>query len=245
MAGIPTNYNYTNYNYANDRTKFKYLEKMDVSPEFPNKRVEASVKKYMLRRNRLSHETKTADKIQAAVGATIGTIIPMLFMMKKQGLRNPLKLEYGLKEMLVLSGAPIVAGVSVGMIGNDKQSNLNKSKEGVFQFLNAAIPTWLAATTLKWCEGTKGMNNGFAKFVSIAATILIGMHGAASLSNIICDPNDKHPDRKLSLLDSLANIDDLFGVLVLAKVPIVNKLHLDKALPAIYAFCGYRAGKSN
>ena len=240
MTSIPTN-----YNYANDRVRYKYLERMDVSPEFPNKRVEANVKKFMLRRNRLTRETKTADKIQAATGAIIGTIIPMLFMMKKQGVKNPLKLEYGLKEMLVLSGASIVGGVTVGMLGNDNKTNLNKSKEGVFQFLNAAIPTWLAAATLKWCENTESMNNGFAKFASIAATILIGMHGAASLSNIVCDPKDKHPDRKLTLLDSLANIDDLFGVLVLAKVPIVGRLHLDKILPAIYAFCGYRAGKSN
>lgn len=240
MTSIPTN-----YNYANDRVRYKYLEKMDVSPEFPNKRVEANVKKFMLRRNRLSRETNTADKIQAATGAIIGTVVPLLFMMKKQGVKNPFKLEYGLKEMLVLSGAPIVGGVSVGMLGNDNKTNLNKSKEGVFQFLNAAIPTWLAAAVLKWCDGTKGMKNGFAKFSAIAATILIGMHGAASLSNIICDPKDKHPDRKLTLLDSLANIDDLFGILVLAKVPIVGRLHLDKILPAIYAFCGYRAGKSN
>lgn len=243
MTSIPTNY--YNYNYANDRIKFKYLERLDVSPEAPNKRVEASVKNFMLRRNRLSRESKTTDKIQAAVGATIGTIIPMLFMMKKKGVKNPFKLEYGLREMLILSGAPILGGVTVGMIGNDKETNLNKSKEGVFQFLNAAIPTWLAGATLKWCEVTPKMNNGLAKLISIAATILIGMHGAASLSNIICDPKDKHPDRKLSLLDSIANIDDLFGVLVLAKVPIVSKLHLDKVLPAIYAFCGYRAGKSN
>ena len=45
--------------------------------------------------------------------------------------------------------------------------------------------------------------------------------------------------------EDLANIDDLIGVLVLAKFPIVEKLHIDKLLPAIYAFCGYRAGKSN
>ena len=244
MASIPTNYNY-NYNYANDRVKFKYLERMDKSPEPPNKKVEADVKKFMLRRNRMSHESKRADKIQAAAGAIVGTVLPMLFMMKKQKVKNPFKLEYGLKEMLLLSGAPIVAGVSVGMIGNDKETNLNKSKEGVFQFLNAAIPTWLAAGMLKWCDETKGMKSGLAKFSAIAATILIGMHGAASLSNIICDPKDKHPDRKLSLLDSIANIDDLFGILVLAKVPIVGKLYLDKVLPAIYAYCGYRAGKSN
>lgn len=240
MTSIPTN-----YNYANDRIKYRYLEKMDVSPEVPNKRVQKSVEKFMLRRNRLSRESKTIDKIQAAAGAIIGTVIPMLLMMKKQGVKNPLKLEYALKDMLILSGAPIVGGVSVGMIGNDAQTNLNKSKEGVFQFLNAAIPTWLAGATLRWCETTKGLNNNWAKLGSIAATILIGMHGAASLSNIICDPKDEHPDRKLSLLDSIANVDDLVGVLVLAKFPIIGKLHIDKLLPAIYAFCGYRAGKSN
>ena len=165
--------------------------------------------------------------------------------MKKQKVKNPFKLEYSLGEMLVLSGAPIVGGVSVGMIGNDMETNWAKSREGVFQFFNAAIPTWLAGATLKWCETTKGLNTKTAKIASIAATILIGMHGAAALSNIICDPKDKHPDRKLTFLDSLANIDDLVGVLVLAKFPIVEKLHVDKLLPAIYAFCGYRAGKSN
>ena len=89
------------------------------------------------------------------------------------------------------------------------------------------------------------MNNNLAKITATAATILVGMQGAASVSNIICDPKDEHPDRKLTFLDSLANIDDLVGVLVLAKFPIVEKLHVDKLLPAIYAFCGYRAGKSN
>ena len=81
--------------------------------------------------------------------------------------------------------------------------------------------------------------------MTTAATILVGMQGAASISNIICDPKDERPDRKLTLLDSLANIDDLVGVLVLAKFPIIKTLHIDKLLPAIYAFCGYRAGKSN
>ena len=127
--------------------------------------------------------------------------------------------------MLILSATSIMGGVGLGMVGNDAQSNWNKSKEGVFQFMNAAIPTWLAAATLRWCETTKGLNNAPTKLLATAATILVGMQGAASVSNIICDPKDKHPDRKLTLLDSIANIDDLVGVLVLAKFPIVDKLH--------------------
>lgn len=233
------------YNYNNDFVRYRYLERLDKTPEVPDAKTRAVADKYILRRNRSQNVETSSDKIKAAFGSIIGTIIPMAFMMKTQKVKNPLKLTYGLKEMLLLASTSILGGVFTGMIGTDTESKLNKSKEGVFQFMNAAIPTWLAAATLRWCETTKGLNNNFAKIVTTIGTILIGMQGAASVSNIICDPKDKYPDRKLTFLDSLANIDDLVGVLVLAKFPIVEKLHIDKLLPAIYAFCGYRAGKSN
>lgn len=239
MTKIPT------YNYNNDLIKYKYLERLDKSPEYPDITVQATANRFMLRRNRSVRKESNDDKIKAAIGAGLGTIIPLALMMKRQGVKNPMKLEYNLKEMIILSATSVMGGVGLGMIGNDTETNWNKSKEGVFQFMNAAIPTWLAAATLKWCESTKKFNNNFAKIMTIAATILVGMQGSASVSNMICDPKDRHPDRKLTLLDSLANIDDLVGVLVLAKFPIIEKLHLDKLLPLIYAFCGYRAGKSN
>ena len=240
MTSIPTN-----YSYLDNKTRFIYLEKNDVSPERPTPEAQAAADKFILRRNRLSRQETARDKIQSLAGAAIGTIATMAFLMKKQKVKNPFKLKYGLGDMLILSAAPIITGVGVGMIGNDTKTNLAKSKEGVFQFLNTAIPTWLAGATLKWCETTKGLNNIPAKLASIAATLLIGMYGAAALSNTLCDPKDKYPDRKLTLLDSIANIDDLFGVLVLAKIPIIEKLHLEKVLPFIYTYCGYRAGKSN
>lgn len=239
MTKIPT------YNYNNDFVKYKYLEKVDKSPDYPDVTTISAAQRFMLRRNHSSREETTKDKLQAGIGAVLGTIIPMAVMMKRQGVKNPFKLEYGLREMLILSATSIMGGVGAGMIGNDTHSNWNKSREGVFQFMNAAIPTWLAAATLRWCETTPKMNNNFSKIMVTAATILVGMQGAASVSNKICDPKDERPDRKLTFLDSLANIDDLVGVLVLAKVPIVKALHIDKLLPAIYAFCGYRAGKSN
>lgn len=239
MTNIPT------YNYGNDLVKYKYLERLDKTPERPDAQTYSFAKKLYMRRNHSLRKESNADKLQAGLGAIIGTAIPMLIFMKRQGVKNPLKLKYDLKEMLVLSATSIMGGVGAGMIGNDAKSNLNKSKEGIFQFMNAAIPTWLAAATLRWCETTKGLNNAFSKLIATAATILVGMQGAASVSNFICDPKDKYPDRKLTLLDSIANIDDLVGVLVLAKFPIIEKLHIDKLLPAIYAFCGFRAGKSN
>lgn len=200
---------------------------------------------YYLRRNRQSRKSTASDKLKSACGAIVGTAVPVALMMKKRGIKNPFKLNYGLQDMIILSGAPIIGAVGVGMIGNDKQTNRAKLNEGVFQFLNASVPTWITGATLCLCETSKKFNNIPAKVFSMVAGVLIGMHGAAALSNIICDPKDKYPDRKLTLKDSIANIDDLIGVLVLSKFPLVGKLHIEKALPAIYAYCGYRAGKSN
>ena len=74
---------------------------------------------------------------------------------------------------------------------------------------------------------------------------MVGMQGSAALSNIITDPKDKYPDRKLSVKDALANIDDGIGALALAKIPLVDKLNVSLLLPLVYISCGYRAGKSN
>ena len=190
-------------------------------------------------------EITTGDKIKAGVGAIAGTVLPMMFMMKKQKVKNPFKLQYGLQEIIGMSASSIVGGVAVGMIGENKKTNENKLKEGLFQFMNASIPTWIVGGVLKLCESSKNFNNIPGKIMSIAGGLIVGMYGAASVSNLICDPHDKRPDRKLTLKDCLINIDDALGVLVLAKFPCADKLHFERLLPFIFAYCGYRSGKSN
>ncbi len=190
-------------------------------------------------------EITTGDKIKAGVGAIAGTVLPMMFMMKKQNVKNPFKLQYGLQEIIGMSASSIVGGVAVGMIGENKKTNENKLKEGLFQFMNASIPTWIVGGVLKLCESSKNFNNIPGKIMSIAGGLIVGMYGAASVSNLICDPHDKRPDRKLTLKDCLINIDDALGVLVLAKFPCADKLHFERLLPFIFAYCGYRSGKSN
>ena len=185
------------------------------------------------------------DKLKAGVGAALGTAIPMAMMMKKRGIKNPLKLNYNLSDMLVLSASSISGSVAVGMIGETQTTNQNKLKEGLFQFFNAAIPTWIAGGCLKLAEESKHFNNTLGKIGAMLGGIIVGMYGAASLSNVISDPYDKQPDRKLTLLDCLVNLDDALGVLVLAKFPCAEKLHVEALLPFIYSYCGYRAGKSN
>ena len=178
-----------------------------------------------------------STKIKSAVGSVSGIIVPLAVMMKKRKIKNPLKLEYGLKDMVILSGTSVLGGVAAGFIGSDKKSRKNKVKEGVFQFFNAAIPTWMTGGALKICETskTKFFKTIPFKLFSVAIGLIVGMLGAAEFSNLLFDPYDKEPDRKVTLKDCFVNADDAVGALVLAKFPLVEKLHLEKLLPLIYA----------
>ena len=111
--------------------------------------------------------------------------------------------------------------------------------------MNASIPTWIVGGVVSLCENSEKYNNKWNKILSVAGGLLVGMYGSAALSNLITDPKDKYPDRKLSAKDALANIDDGIGALALAKFPIIEKLNIGRFLPIIYAACGYRAGQSN
>ena len=184
------------------------------------------------------------NKLKAGLGSVVGTAIPLAIMMKKHNIRNPFKMHYGLQDMVILSGTSVVGGVGAGIIGADKKTRKNKMKEGVFQFLNASIPTWIIGGVLKLPEQSHTYNNTPAKVLSVVGGMVVGMFGAAQVSNLIFDPKDKEPDRKLHLKDCIVNADDMLGALVLAKFPLIEKLHVDKILPAIYAYCGYRAGKA-
>ncbi len=184
-------------------------------------------------------------KMRAGIGAVAGTAIPLAIMMKNRKIKNPLKMEYGLQDMLILSGTSVAGGTVAGMIGEDKKTNKNKFKEGVFQFLNASIPTWIVGGVLKLPESSNKFNNPATKVASVLGGLVVGMFGAAQVSNLVFDPKDKEPDRKLTFKDCLVNADDALGALTLARLPIIQNLHLDTVLPAIYAYCGYRAGKTS
>ena len=189
-------------------------------------------------------ESERKEAIRSVIGATVGAAIPLLMFAKKQNI-NPFKLKYGIKELIGVSSGAIVGGTLAGMLGENKQDNIQKAKEGVFQFMNASIPPLLVAGLIKLTEKTKALNNMAGRVGAILTGLAAGMFAAVKLSNFVCDPKDKEPDRKLTMLDSLANIDDALGVLALTNNPLVNKLPISQALPFIYVLCGYRAGSSN
>ena len=203
------------------------------------------------KRNHRLEEADKKTKAKIAAGSLISTLIPMFYFAKKQNLslKNPinlLKISYELKEVLTLSTASIAGGVLSGVIADKKTDKKRKVKEGVFQFMNAVIPTALVGGAMQLIkDNTKYKESKSVKVAAIVTSLIAGMPLAAFLSNIINDPKDKEPDRKLTLKDSIVNMDDALGALVVAKVPFIDKLHLDKLMPVIFAWCGYRAGQSN
>lgn len=202
------------------------------------------------KRNHRIEEPDLKKKVIVASGSITATLLPMIYFAKKQnGLKkitDLVKVKYELPQVIGLSTASILGGVVTGIAADNKSNKKRKIQEGVFQFMNATIPTLLVGGAMKLIEdNVKYKESKKVKVAAIVTSLIAGMPLAAFISNIINDPKDKEPDRKLTLKDSVINMDDALGALVVAKIPLVEHLHLDKLMPAIFAWCGYRAGQSN
>lgn len=193
-------------------------------------------------RNQINKPTKKINK-KAIIASTVGTLIPLAAIMKKQKTFNPFKLEYKFKDMIFLSTSPIAAGTLGGMFRENPDTKIKKIKEGTYQMLNTLLPMILVSSGLQLCNKSTFLNNKPSKIITVLSGIILGMLTAIKSANIIFDPKDIHPDRKITSKDCIANIDDAIGALALTKFPIIEKLHFDKFLPIIYTYCGYRAGK--
>ncbi len=213
-----------------------------ITPVKGNK-VEYDIRTYRNHRTVVSEKSETPLKLKVTAGAVAGTILPMILLAKKQNAKL-YNIKYGMKELLLVSTCGIAGGTTAGVFA-EKEHSKQKLNEGVFQFMNASIPTLLCGGLLGFSKKFKCLNNNIFKIGSTAVGLIAGMQVAAALSNKINDPMDKVPDRKLTIKDSIANIDDAIGILVLTKVPIAEKLHVDKILPVVFSWCGYRAGMSN
>lgn len=199
------------------------------------------------KRTRRIEEPDKKTKIAVAAGSIAATLVPLIYFAKKHnGLKkitDLLNIEYGIKEVIALSSASIIGGVAAGIAADKKADKKRKVNEGVFQFMNATVPTLLVGGAMKLLEdNVKYKESKPVKIAAIVTSLIAGMPLAAFISNIINDPKDKEPDRKLTLKDSFVNMDDALGALCVAKVPVFG---LDKLLPVVFAWCGYRAGQSN
>ena len=206
-------------------------------------KVEYDIRTYRYHRKITSEESETPLKCKVTAGAVAGTLLPMMFLAKRQNVKLH-QIKYGLNELILTSTCAIAGGTAAGMLA-EKEHAKQKLNEGVFQFMNATVPTLICGGLFKLSNKFKAINNNAFKIAGTFVGLFAGMHIGAAISNKINDPQDIVPDRKLTIKDSIANVDDALGVLILAKIPIAKKLHVDKLLPAIFSWCGYRAGMSN
>lgn len=192
----------------------------------------------------------TGDKVRAITGSVIGTAVPLVYFARKQnGQINSLKklfnIKYGLPEMTGIAAGSITGGVLFGMMGESAQKRKKKFNEGVFQFMNAVLPPVVVAAYLAVTKNNKFLNKPCNKLIGMIGSLAAGMFFGAKASNIITDPKDLYPDRRLNMKDAIANMDDVVGGLILAKFPLIDKLHIEKTIPFIYGWCGYRAGQNS
>lgn len=183
------------------------------------------------------------DITLAAAGSIAGTVLTLIGIMKKQKIKNPFKIDYSIKEMLLMAGAANLGGILLSSIGETKSNQKKKWKEGAFQMMLTSAPMLLIEGAIRVCKKVKPLNNNIAKIVASCAGVAIGSNAALEVSNRLRSGKEaKKPKRELKPIDMLANLDDAVAVLVLAKIPFADKLHVERALPFIYAFCGFRSG---
>ena len=207
--------------------------------------VEAKRKRTLMEcRYKRDEFVSSRDKGKALAGSALGTLLPMLFFSKIQK-KNLWNLKYKFNEIIPMSIGANVGNIAISSIGKSKKKKKKKYNEGVFQVINSIMPMAMVDGGIKLCEKSKKFNNTKAKIATSIAGVVAGTQLGIRLANKITDPKNIIPDRKYTAKDAIANLDDAVGILVLGKVPFADKIHIEKVLPAIYTYSGYRSGTSN
>ena len=238
----------------------------NLSPNIPNVFLPFCQSDPKTKRTFRYHNKAQSDsftKTKAIVGSALGAAAAVGIMAKSQKVRF-WNVEYGLKEIVGLAAAAITGGVVTGSIGATDEDKKEKRTEGLFQFLNAALPAALVTGGIIWASNSKKFNTTAIKTAVTVSGLLLGMQLASNITNKVTDPHNKVPDRKLGFKDAIANMDDAIGVFAILKpkkaATVVDdlsentskhasswlhKIPVENVLPVIMAWCGYRAGQTN
>lgn len=212
---------------------------------FPSARKQVTYGHINMPKKNPENSITTKDKLKAAIGSISGVLIPLSIFMRKQHTKNPFKVKYKVKEMLTMAACGNTGGILLSSVGEPKEDKLKKWKEGAFQMTLTSIPMLLVDNIIALCEKSKNprINNNLTKITGSVAGVAIGSNTAIYIFNKLRGGKDvKKPERELKLIDMIANLDDAVAVCVLAKIPFADKIHIERALPFIYSFCGYRSG---
>jgi len=221
-----------------------HIQQRSISSTFPTpNRKEISYGYINLNKPAEGKDATPKDKILAAAGAVAGTAVPLAAFMKHQKVSNIFKVQYKVQHMLLMAASANIGGIMLSSIGEPKRDKIKKWKEGAFQMAMTTIPMLMVDGAIKLCSKKPKLNNNFTKILCSVAGVAIGSNAALAISNKLRNGNNpKKPKRELKLIDMIANIDDAVAICVLAKIPFADKIHIERALPFIYSFCGYRSG---
>jgi len=198
--------------------------------------------------NKESKKGFSKEHLLALFGSVSGVCMVLGFMMKKQKIKNPMKLNYRVQEMLAMAGCADIGGILLSSIGKNANDKKKKWTEGAFQFALTSTPLLFVDTILKLCGKSKKklINNNITKIAASVAGVYTGSHLALYIANKLRKQSAvKQPERKLKLIDMIANFDDAVAIMVLAKIPFADKIQIKRLLPFIYSFCGFRSGTGN
>lgn len=213
-----------------------------------------------------SGDNKKSQCAKIALGAFVGAVAPVVLLnsLKKGKVSNligafknkmPIKDKFkavwnmfeieNYKQILATTTGGVAGGFLEGLkYSKTKEEKEAKCKEGIFEFLNNMTPTTLVAMGVEYSKKTGKMKSVPAKAALILGSVVGGMFIANKASNKInqkiFDKNKPEKEkREFKPVDCLVHVDDLLNLAVLIKIPLANKLQVDKLLPFIYARSGY------
>ena len=142
-------------------------------------------------------------------------------------------------QILLMAGLTNIGGVIGGSIGKSKEEKRKKLKEAGFEIMNTTIPMLLVTGATVLCNNIKALNKIPIKIAASLGAMSLGGLIATTITN---SDNPKGEKRKYTPQDALANFDDIIATIKIGFSDFAKKVPVDKILPFIYVYNGYRSG---
>ena len=183
----------------------------------------------------------TVDRISCSslVGASLGIGLGVLSLANGKGIRN---INYGNKEVTLISSMSIFGGLLGGVIG-DKGSNIKaKVREANQQmFGNIIIPISIMALCNSLTKPLGTIARGIIAVASLFGGTVIGHRTMDKVNGKLFGNEKKY---NITANDFLCDVDDgLYAVSTITKNNLIHK-SVASVVPLTYIYMGYRTGKS-
>lgn len=183
----------------------------------------------------------TIDRVNCSsfIGASLGIGLSVLSLARGKGIRN---INYGNKEVTLISSMSIFGGLLGGVIGDKGKNTKAKVREANQQmFGNIVIPISIMSMFNKMTKSMSTFTRGLVAVASLFAGTWFG-HRVMDKVNGKLFGNEKKYD--ISANDFLCDVDD--GLYAVSTITNNHGIHraVASVVPLTYIYMGYRTGKS-